>query len=446
MRIPILPLFALALLALPALADDYPQWLGPKRDNIYRETDVAESFPAGGPKILWRTPVGGGYAGMAVAGDRVILTDRQLKPGVTAPKDPFARGSIAGTERVLCLDDATGKEVWRVEYDCPYTISYAAGPRATPAVDAGSGRVYTLGAQGHVYCIDIKSGKTIWNKRLDGDAPMWGFAGHPVLEGDNVVVLGSGAPLIVAFNKATGDVAWTAGQAKLPGYAPPTPHTFNGRREIVQYYTDGVLAVDAKTGQELWRQAHGPEQNGVAIVTPLFIADDTFVLSSAYTGAAAIKVESDKPQLLWEAKSKGRAPTTLHSLHSQMVFHEGHVFGVAQSGDLLCLDPKAGKVVWTDTKPLLGDGERQQWTAAFLTPWQPDANQPARHFYLATETGDLILCDLDAKGYKELARAHLLEPVNKDANRPTLWSHPAYAHGSIYWRNDKEIVRASLAK
>jgi outer membrane protein assembly factor BamB len=224
MRIPIRPLFALALVVLPALADDYPQWLGPKRDNIYRETDLATTFPPAGPRVLWRAPVGGGYAGIAVSGDRVVLTDRQLKPGATPPKDPFQRGSIPGTERVLCLDDATGKELWKVEYDCPYTISYAVGPRANPAID--SGRVYTLGAQGNVYCIDLKSGKTLWNKRLDGDAPMWGVAGSPVIEGDLVIFLCSGKPLLTAFNKATGEVAWTAGAAKEPGYASPTPHTF----------------------------------------------------------------------------------------------------------------------------------------------------------------------------------------------------------------------------
>jgi outer membrane protein assembly factor BamB len=447
MRFPTLPFLALLLLAPLTLADDYPQWLGPKRDNVYREPDLAEAFPTAGPKVLWRAPVGGGYAGMAVAGDRVILTDRQLKPGTAQPKDPFQRGSIPGTERVLCLDDATGKELWRVEYDCPYTISYAAGPRATPAVD--SGRVYTLGAQGHVYCIDIKSGKTIWNKRQGGDAPMWGFAGSPVVEGDLVIVLGSGKPLVTAFDKVTGDIAWTAGTInKFSGYVPPTPHTFpGGRRQIVQYYAEGILGLDPTTGKVLWQQPHGPEDNGVAIITPLFVSDDTFVLSGSYTGAAAIQITpDDKPHVLWQAKSRGRTPTTLHSLQSQMVFHEGHVYGVSNAGDLLCMDPKNGKVVWADTKPLLGDGERRQWTAGFLTPWQPDPKAPAKHFYLGTETGDLILCDLSTRGYKEISRAHLLDPVNADAGRPTLWSHPAYAHQSIYWRNDKEILRASLAK
>jgi outer membrane protein assembly factor BamB len=229
-----LPLFALALVAsLPARADDYPQWLGPKRDNVYREKDLAPTFPPTGPKILWRAPVGGGYAGMAVAADRVIVTDRQLKPGAAKPRNAFDRAATPGTERVLCLDDATGKELWHVEYDCPYSISYAAGPRATPAIDEG--HVYTLGAQGDVHCIDLNSGKVVWNRKLSGNAPMWGFAGSPVIEGDLLIVLSSGMPLLTAFHKATGEIAWTAGQAKDPGYVPPTPHTFDGQRQIVQF-------------------------------------------------------------------------------------------------------------------------------------------------------------------------------------------------------------------
>jgi outer membrane protein assembly factor BamB len=437
---------ALLVVSVAASADDYPQWLGPKRDNVYRETGLAPTFPPTGPKVLWRAPVGGGYAGIAVAGNRVIVTDRRLAPGTSNPSDPFKRGTIPGTERVLCLDDATGKELWKVEYDCPYTISYASGPRANPAVDGD--RVYTLGAQGDLYCIDLNSGKTLWNKQLGKTPAIWGYSGSPVVEDDLVVVLSTGQPLLTAFHKATGEVAWTAGQAKDPGYVPPTPHTFpGGRRQIVQYYPAGVIGVDAKTGKVLWEQPYGPEQNGVTIVTPLFVGDDTFVLSSQYTGAAAIRITADnKPEVLWTAKSKGRVPTALHSLHSQMVLHEGHIYGVNNGGDVLCMDPKTGRVLWTDTKPLLGDDERRMWTAGFLTPWQPDPARSAKHFYLGTETGDLILCNLSPKGYTEIGRAHLLEAVNMDAKRPTLWSHPAYAHRSIYWRNDKEIVRASLAE
>src|SRR5258706_14493481 len=115
-------------------AEDWPQWLGPQGDSIWRETGIVEKFPDDGPAILWRAPVGGGYSGPAVAGGRVYLTDRELASGVKNPSDPFKRGIIPGAERVLCLDEKTGKVLWMHQYDCPYSMAYAAGPRSAPLI------------------------------------------------------------------------------------------------------------------------------------------------------------------------------------------------------------------------------------------------------------------------------------------------------------------------
>lgn len=154
--------------ALPAAADDWPQWLGPKRDGVWRETGLIDRFPEGGPKVLWRTPVGGGYSGPAVAGGKVYLLDRQLAQGARNPGDPFPRTrNLKGTERVLCLDAATGKERWKHEYDCAYNISYPVGPRCTPTV-AGD-KVYALGAMGDLYCLNADTGKVIWSKNFPKD-------------------------------------------------------------------------------------------------------------------------------------------------------------------------------------------------------------------------------------------------------------------------------------
>src|SRR4029077_17516219 len=113
----------------------------------------------------------------------------------------FARGSLPGVERVLCLDDTDGHQLWKVEYDCPYTISYASGPRTTPAIEGD--RVYTLGSEGNIYCIDINSGKVAWKKKLEGQPPIWGYSGSPLIAGDNLIILSSGHPVLTAFNKAT---------------------------------------------------------------------------------------------------------------------------------------------------------------------------------------------------------------------------------------------------
>src|SRR3954466_10363301 len=279
---PRLLLASLLLLATSTLtrADDYPQWFGPQRDNVYREQDLLTAFPKEGAKFLWRAPVAAGYSQPVVAGDRVIVTDHILKQGVALPSDPFKRITLPGVERVLCFDDADGKLLWKVEYDCPYTVSYAAGPRATPIIDGG--RVYTLGAEGHVYCVDIESGKAVWNQKLPGNPAIWGYAGAPLIDGDRLILLSSGHPLLTALNKTTGDTVWTALEASRergPGYSPPMIHTIGGQRQLVQWYPDAVAALDPATGKTLWSFPYGPAKQGVSITTPLLINGDTFIVS-----------------------------------------------------------------------------------------------------------------------------------------------------------------------
>ena len=154
---------------LPLSAADWPQWMGPNRDGVWPETGILEKFPEGGPKVLWRTARSpAGYSGPAVADGKVYVTDRVLAKGAMNPADPFdSKTEVKSTERVLCLDAKTGKEIWKHEYDCPYQISYPAGPRCTPTVHGG--KVYALGAMGDLFCLDAKTGKPIWSKNFPKD-------------------------------------------------------------------------------------------------------------------------------------------------------------------------------------------------------------------------------------------------------------------------------------
>ncbi len=134
--------FALAT-ATPAAAADWPQWQGPDRDGVWRETGILEKFPAGGPPRRWRTPIAAGYSSPAVAAGRIYLLDRPTSQVRGNPGNALSRTAEAGRERVLCLDEADGRVLWQFEYACDYRISYASGPRASPTV--AGGRVFTLG-------------------------------------------------------------------------------------------------------------------------------------------------------------------------------------------------------------------------------------------------------------------------------------------------------------
>src|ERR1043166_6522615 len=198
-------------------ADDWPQWMGPQRDGVWRERGIIEKFPAGGPKVRWRVPVGGGYSSPSVAGGKVFVIDRKVKENAAKPSSPFQRISVPGVERVLCLDEATGKTLWMEQYPCDYTMSYNSGPRAAPTVDGKE--VYTFGGEGDLQCRRIKDGKLIWQKHLGGDkTPMWGFSSSPLIDGDKVIVFGADpAGRTVALNKRTGEPLWQGVPAEGPG-------------------------------------------------------------------------------------------------------------------------------------------------------------------------------------------------------------------------------------
>jgi outer membrane protein assembly factor BamB len=257
-----LPIGAL-LLVLPVLhADDWPQWLGPRRDAVWRETGIIKKFPAEGPSIRWRAPISGGYAGPAVADGRVYVTDRQLAAGASNPANPFARGEIPGRERVLCLNAANGKLIWHHEYNCAYTVSYSSGPRATPAVS--DGKVFTLGAEGNLVCLAADKGTVLWARDFKTDfnlkTPVWGFAGHPLIDGQKLICLvGGEGSVAVAFDKDTGKELWRALSAKEPGYAPPMIYEFAGKRQLIIWHPEAVNALDPDTGKLFWSYPLAPQ-------------------------------------------------------------------------------------------------------------------------------------------------------------------------------------------
>ena len=163
-RDPVL-LLTVVLLASAARADDWPQWLGPRRDSVWRETGLLDKFPEGGPKVVWRTPIGSGYSGPAVVGDRVYVMDYVTSDNIK--RDNFARMRLDGEERVLCLDGESGKILWKHSYPRKYTISYPSGPRCTPTVV--DGKVYALGAEGNLWCLSAQSGSVLWSKDFNKD-------------------------------------------------------------------------------------------------------------------------------------------------------------------------------------------------------------------------------------------------------------------------------------
>ncbi len=434
----------LALLSTAAIirADDWPQWLGPQRDSVWREEGILEKFPAEGPTVRWRVPVGGGYSGPAVAEGRVYLMDRQLAKEARSPKNAFDRSRIDGTERVLCFSEGDGKLLWTHEYDCPYTVSYAGGPRATPLVSGG--KVYALGAEGNLACLDAGTGKEIWAHDFKKDfgisTPMWGFAGHPLLDGNKLICLAGGeGSVAVAFEKDTGKELWRALSDSEPGYAPPMIYEAGGRRQLIVWHPKAIDALDPETGAVLWSEP-GAARSGLSIATPR-LSGDLLYITSFYNGSLMLRLEAGKPAAakMWASKKISEKDTdALHTIMSTPFLEDGHIYGVCSYGQLRCLKADTGERIWETFAATTGE-KPVRWANAFLV-------KNGARFFLFNETGDLIIAKLSPAGYEEISRAHLLDPTNTDPGRPVVWSHPAFANRSVYARNDKELVCVSLAK
>ncbi len=433
-------LLFLVFLATPCLADDWPQWLGPQRDSVWRETGIVDRFPQDGLPVKWRAPVSLGYSGPAVAGGRVYVMDYVKRSGRVA-NNPGGHDQLEGTERVLCLAADTGELLWQHEYDRPYKMSFGGGPRCTPTV--GDGRVYALGAEGNLWCLDAETGKVLWSKDFVKDygaeTPFWGVAAHPLVDGDMVYCLvGGEGSVAVAFDKNTGREIWRALSAPTQGYCPPTMIEQAGRKQLLIWHTETINSLDPRTGATYWSVAVKPSF-GMSITAPRKLGDDLFVTGYNEAGALLKLGETGgKPaaDVVW----RGTARTAVYCANSTPFLEDGMIYGCdVNSGNLMGVRLASGERLWETLEPTLGaNARRGRYATAFLVKHQD-------RFVLFNELGDLILARLSAQGYQELDRTHILEPTNEVFGRTLVWSHPAFANKCLFARNDKELVCVSLA-
>jgi outer membrane protein assembly factor BamB len=397
--------------------------------------------------VRWRAAVGAGYSGPAVAGGKVYLTDRILDPGASNPASPFKTDAVAGRERVLCLDQKTGKLLWSHDYPCPYRVSYAAGPRTTPIVR--DGKVYSLGTMGDLFCLDANSGAVIWSKNFAKDlhaaVPFWGFAAHPLIDGDKIICLvGAPGALVVAFQKDTGNEIWRALTAREPGYCPPVIYQFAGKRQLIIWHPEAVNALDPENGRLYWSHPFKVKA-GMTIAMPRQLGDRLLV-SCFYNGSVLLKIDEsgNHAVVVWRGKSSRELPKQTDGLHSVMAtpfIKDGYIYGVCSYGELRCLKADSGERIWQTNEVTTG-GPEQRWANAFIVA-QGD------RYFLFNELGDLIIARLNPVGCQVLARAHIIDPTNlmvaseRDSGA-VVWSHPAYADRAIYARNDKELVCVDL--
>lgn len=418
-------------------SSDWPQWMGPTRDGVWQETGIVEKFPEGGLPVKWRAKIGGGYAGPAVVGDRVYVMDYLRKEGELA-NNPGARNELKGTERVLCLDAATGDIVWKHEYDCPYAISYANGPRCTPTI--ADGKVYALGAEGNLNCLDAASGKPIWSKDFQKEykapSPIWGFTSHPLVDGNKLICLvGGKGSVVVAFDKDTGKELWKALDAPHAGYAPVNVILAGGKRQLIVWHPEAIVGLNPESGEVYWTEELVPQYE-MSVSAPVKSGD--FLYASGIGDIGGVwKFDRDKPAVseVWIGDNK----TAVYTSNSTALIENGVVFGFdCRDGHLRGVDLATGKRLWESWEPLSATRRVNHGTGFIV--------KNGDRYFIFNELGDLIIAKLSREGYTEISRTHVLKPTSEAFGREVVWSHPAFANKSIYARNDEEIVCVSLGK
>jgi WD40 repeat protein len=412
------------LFATAPRAEDWPQWRGPDRDGVWHESGILQAIPESGMKVLWRARVGLGWSAPSVAMGKVFVTDRQLRPEV---------------ERILCFDQATGKPLWVHTYPCDYhEMEYGNGPRAAPTVH--DGKVYTLGARGHLHCSDAAKGEVLWKKDLaaefDAHVPTYGASAAPLVEGDVLIVVAGGRPdaTVMAFDRNTGEVRWKA-LGDRPAYSSPIAITIGGARQVIVWTGDSVSSLEPSTGKLYWQVPYRATfDEAQAVASPVVHKDMLLCLGAWNRGSLMLKLDDQKPgaSVLWKTRSK---PTT--TISTPYFLDDGHVMVMNGDGSLGCIDAATGDELWNTREPT-----SRGFGNLHMTP----AVDGSQRTFLFNHRGHLILARLTASGYEELGRALLVEPTaGYRAAGPVAWAHPAYAGKCVFARNDRELVCASLA-
>lgn len=419
---------AVLLAALPAAAEDWPEWRGKGRVGVWSETGLLERFPASGLRVVWKAAIGSGYAGPAVAAGRVFVPDFQ-----------------DGRERALCFDEVSGRLLWNRSWEADYRgLDYPSGPRATPTVDGD--RVYVLGATGHLACLRVADGAVVWRKHFPSDygadIPIWGTSNAPVVDGDRLIAVVSGKPdaKVVAFDKHTGREIWRAlsPAGSEPGYSQPVIITHEGRRQVIVWHAGGVASLDPERGAVYWEQPFKIHMN-TPIATPVFAAPHLFV-SAFFNGARLYRLGQRDAELLWRGTAdREQNNDTLHALMASAIIDGGHIYGFCSYGQLRCLRLSDGERVWESQEATV---ERMRNVSAFLV-------KQGSRVWISNDRGELIIARLSPAGYAEISRTKLIEPDSRASGRREFkavhWSHPAYANRHAVVRNDSEIRRVSLA-
>jgi outer membrane protein assembly factor BamB len=430
--------FMAVLSGTTAVAADWPQWQGPDRNAVSKETGLLKEWPEGGPPLAWKiNGVGGGYSAPSIAGGRI-----------------FGMSNRGDEEVVWALSEKDGKELWMTRLGSAFRQRMPQGkegPACTPTVDGE--RLYVLGLAGDLACLRVRDGKILWQRSLTRDfggrIPVWSYRESPLVDGDKLICTPGGRDAtLVALDKLTGKTIW---KCKVPGsadagggrggfgrgrsgrggfggfmpsdasYASAIAIDFGGQREYVQYTAKAVVGVAAK-GKFLWR--FDRPGHGINCSAPIY--HDGMVFAAAAYGAGGELAKLIKDPNGGVKAEEVYSTRKMQNHHGGMILHEGYLYGANggnEGGFLACLDFKTGKVMW-DERDKPGRRGVKKGSVALAEG----------RIYYRQEDGTVILFEPSPKEFVERGRFK-----HPDRSEAPDWTHPVVANGKLYLR-DQDVL------
>ncbi|HAB19730.1 MAG TPA: alcohol dehydrogenase [Verrucomicrobiales bacterium] len=379
---------------VPLSAGDWPQWRGPDRNGVSKETGWLTQWPSEGPKVAWKAKVGLGMSSFVVAGRSAVTM-----------------GHADERDTVFCFDADTGQEIWKHSYPAELGDNFfEGGTTGTPTI--ADDRVYSLSRWGDVFCFDAATGKVVWSKNVKTDSgarvPDWGFTGAPLVHGDRLILNVGEAGL--ALDRQTGAIVWKSG-AKNAGYSTPLPLKHGAETVALLSSGQSYLAVNLRDGQPIWN-VKWMTQYGVNAADPIIDGDRMFLSTGYGKGAALFRLGSGEPEQLWKGK-------TLRTQMNAAVFYKGYLYGVdgdtTEKASLKCIEFATGAEKWS--QPGFGSGGLIVADGKLIA---------------LNGTGELLVAPATPEKFESIARAQVLGGKT--------WTAPVLANGRIYCRNTMGFV------
>ncbi len=379
---------------------DWPQWRGPERSGVSKESALLKQWPPAGPSRVWLSgSLGAGYGSVAVSGDQI-----------------FVQGARSGQSIVSVLSRVDGKGLWSKALGRAGSNDKGPGPRGTPTVDAE--RMYVLTESGDLACLVTKDGTLRWQRNILTDFGarnlQWLISESPLVDGNLVIVTPGGrAAGMVALDKMSGKTIWTSKElSDEAGYASAVVGNVQGVRIVMTLTSAAGVGVRASDGKLMWR--YRPAANSTAnVATPIFSDNKVFYASDYGTGGALLGLRAETGEVKAQEIYFTRE---MQNHHGGVLLVNGYLYGFNNS-ILTCLEFATGKMMWRDRS--VGKGS---------------LSYADGHLYLLGEDNVVGLAEASPAGYRERGRFTI-----HDEGLPS-WSHPVVSGGRLYIRNQGTLA------